>query len=1047
MRWIVGSSLKFRFLVIPVAAALLVLGIAQLRNPSADALPEFSPPHVEIQTEALGLSANEVEQMITVPMEREFLDGVAWVDTIHSESVPGLSSIELVFEPGTNIQRARQLVAERMTQAAVEIPHVSRPPVMLQPTSSTSRVMMIGLTSKDLSLIQMSVLARWKIRPRLMGVPGVANVAIWGQRDQQLQVQVDPERLRARHVSLNQVLTTTGNALWVSPLSFVEASTPGTGGFVDSPNQRLGIQHDLPIRTPKDLAQVTVEDTNGKLRLGDVARVVSDHQPLIGDALVNDGPSLLLVIEKLPAADTLEVTRGVDAALDELRPGLSGIQTDTTMFRSATFVESAIHGAASALLLGLILVIALLGFILFEWRSALISLVSMVLSLVVAGLVLQMRGASFNLMALAGLVVALGVLIDDAIVDADNILRRLRQHRLQGGDRSTASVVLEASLEVRGPILYATLIIVVAALPGLLVQGLTGSFLRPLALSYALAVLASLVVALTLTPALALLLFRGRSLERRPSPVAGWLQRGYTRALSRVVQRVRGAYPVVGVIALAGLLAAPQLGGGPLVPPLQDRDLLVRWEGAPGTSRPEMDRITALATHELRSVPGVSAVGAHVGRAVASDQVVDVNAGELWVTIAAKADYRATVAAVRDVVNGYPGLRHSVMTYPQEKVDEARAAGGDDLTVRVFGQDLGVLRGKAEEVQRLLAHTDGVVSPRLDVPPNEPTVEIEVDLAAAQRHGIKPGDVRRAAATLLSGLEAGSLFEDQKIFEVVVRGTPATGHSLTSIRDLLIDTPSGGHVRLGDVARVRVSADPNVIKHDDVSRRIDVAAGVRGRSVEAASSDVQARLATVKFPLEYHAELVGGSTRRQGLLGRTVGLGIAAAILVFLLLQAAFGSWRLATLLFLTLPLALVGGVLAAAVVRGISSFALLVGLFTVLAIATRNGVVLIRRFQQLERGEGEPFGSGLVVRGSRERLLPILLTALVTALVLLPFLIFGGSPGRETVHPLAVVVVVGGLVTSTLLSLFVLPLAYLRFGSSEPGSAGSPASTGHASG
>jgi Cu/Ag efflux pump CusA len=1029
LQWIVGSSLKFRLLVVPVAAALILLGSLQLGRAPVDVLPEFSPPQVQIQTEALGLSANEVEQMITVPMEQDLLNGVAWLKTIHSESIPGLSSIDLVFEPGTNLQRARQLVAERMTQAAVGIPHVSKPPVMLQPTSSTSRVMMIGLTSRDLSLIQMSVLARWKIRPRLMGVPGVANVAIWGERDQQLQVQVDPERLRRRGVSLNQVLTTTGNALWVSPLSFVEASTPGTGGFVDSPNQRLGIQHNLPISTPEELAQVTVEDTRGRLRLGDVARVVSDHQPLIGDALVGDGPSLLLVVSKLPGANTLDVTRGVDEALAQLRPGLAGIRTDSTIFRPASFIESAIHDLGLALLVGLALAIALLGFVLLDWRSALIGLVSMAVSLVVAALVLQARGATFNVMVLAGLVVALGVLIDDVVVDGDNLLRRLRERRLEGERPPVADVVRDASLEMRRPMVWATLILLVAGVPAALVQGLTGAFLRPLALSYLLAVLASLLVALTVAPAMSLLLFGGRPPARRPSPLAGRLQAGYTQTLSRLLDRSRGAYPVVGMIALAGLLATPQLGGGPLVPPLQDRGLLIQWEGAPGTSRPEMDRITARATRELRSLPGVRTVAAHVGRAVTSDQVVEVNAGELWVNIAPSANYRATVAAVEGVVDGYPGLRHRIVTYPQERIDQARAGGGDDLTVRVYGQDLGALRAKAEEVRRLLAHTDGVVAPHLDVPPAEPTVQIEVDLAAAQRHGIKPGDVRRAAATLLSGLEAGSLFEEQKIFEVIVRGTPQTGHSLSSIRDLLIDTPSGGHVRLGQVARVQVRSDPNIIEHDDVSRRIDVGAGVRGRPVSAVSGDVRHGLAGIRFPLESHAELVDGNPTRSDPLGRTTGVGIASAVLVFLLLQAAFASWRLAGLLFPALLLALVGGVLAAAVTGGISSLALLAGLFTVLAITLRNGFVLLRRYQQLEHDEGEPFGPGLVLRASRERVVPILLTAAATVLALLPFLVFGDRPGLETVHPLAVVVA-GGLVTSTLVSLFVLPLAYLRFGS-----------------
>ena len=362
MRWIVGSSLKLRFLVVLVAVALMLLGLMQLRGMPVETLPEFNPPMVEIQTEALGLSAAEVEQLVTVPLEQDLLNGVAWLDRIRSESVPGLSRIELIFQPGTDVLKARQLVQERLIQAPGGIPNVSKAPVVLQPLSSTSRAMMIGLSSKDLSLIDMSVLARWKIRPRLMGVPGVANVAIWGQQERQLQVQVNPEKLRERGVTLDQVVQTTANALWVSPLSFTEASTPGTGGFIDTSNQRLGIQHILPIMTAKDLAQVAVEDTGGRvLRLGDVSQVVEDHQPLIGAAVAGGGPSLMLVVEKFPGANTLEVTRQVEAALDEMRPGLAGITIDAGVYRPASFLEAATHELAVGLLVGLILMVALLG--------------------------------------------------------------------------------------------------------------------------------------------------------------------------------------------------------------------------------------------------------------------------------------------------------------------------------------------------------------------------------------------------------------------------------------------------------------------------------------------------------------------------------------------------------------------------------------------------------------------------------------------------------------------------------------------------------------
>jgi CzcA family heavy metal efflux pump len=1030
MRWIVGSSLKARLLVVPVAVALLVLGFVQLRSMPVDVLPEFSPPLVEIQTEALGLSAAEVEQLVTVPLEQDLLNGVAWLDQIHSESLPGLSRIELIFEPGTDVLKARQLVQERLIQAPGGIPNVSKAPIVLQPLSSTSRVMTVGFSSKDLSLIDMSVLARWKIRPRLMGVPGVANVAIWGQRERQLQVQVDPQKLRQRGVSLNQVIQTTGNALWVSPLSFVEASTPGTGGFIDSPSQRLGVQHVSPIITAKDLAQVTVEDTGGKvLRLTDVSKVVEDHQPLIGDAVVNDAPSLMLVVEKFPGANTLEVTRGVEEALDQLRPGLSGITIDTSLYRPASFIETATHNLTLALVVGLVLVVLLIGLFLFDWRAALIGLVTVPLSLVAAVLVLDLRGATFNTMVLAGLVVALAVVVDDAIVDVDNLKRRLRQRREAGEEAggSALATVLRASLEVRRPLVYATLIVALATVPVFFVQGLTGSFVRPLATSYLLAVLASLVVALVVTPGLALLLLGGAPLPQRTSPLARWLERGHTAALTRLLARPRVAFAGAALLALAGLAVLPLLGGRPMLPPLQDRDLLIKWQGTPGMSQPEMDRITERATRELRSTAGVRDVGALVGRAITSDQAVNVNSAQLWVSIDPKADYRRTVAAVKQVVDGYPGLTHDLATYPEERIRQVRTGSGDPVVVRVYGQNPQVLRDKADEVRREIAGIDGVVSPRVDSQAVEPTVEVEVDLAAAQRQGIKPGDVRRAAATLLSGVTVGNLFEESKVFDVVVWGEPATRHSLTSIQNMLVDKPDGGQVRLGDVARVRVAPNPTVIKHDAVSRYLDVTAGVRGRSVAAVTRDVRQRIQGISFPLEHHAEVLGAAAEQRAASQRTLSVALAVVVAAFLLLQAAFGSWRLASLVFASLPLALVGGVLAALAFTGeVTPLGSLVGLFAVLAIAVRNGVLLVRHLQRLQR-DGEELDADLVLRGARERLAPAVLTALTVGLSLLPLLLFGGVPGLEVVRPLAVVIL-GGLLTSTLVGVLLVPVLYLRF-------------------
>ena len=1028
IRWIVESSLKLRLLVVAVVAATIVVGISQLREMPVEVLPDFTPTTVEVQTEALGLSAAEVEQLITVPLEQDLLNGVAFLDDIRSESVPGLSRILMVFEPGTDPFRARQVVAERLTQAHA-LPQVSKPPQMLQPLSSTSRLMMIGVSSKSVSPLELSVLARWTIAPRLVGVRGVANVAIWGQQERQLQVQVDPERLRNRNVTLLQVLETAANALWVSPLTFVEASTPGTGGFIDTPNQRLGIQHLSPITTAAGLARVRLEDTEGRnLRLGDVASVVEAHQPLIGDAVLKEGGGLLLVVQKFPEASALDVTRAVEEALNTMRPGLSGLEFDTTVYRPASYIERSIDNLTLALIIGAVLAVLVIAAF-FRLRTALISIVVIPLSLMAATLVLDALGATLNTVVLAGLAAALVLVVDDAIIDAENIARRVRQQRRRGTDKSTATAVLEASLEVRGATVCATLVIALAAVPVFFLKGLSGAFFPDLAGAYLLALLASMVVALTVTPALSvLLLSKGLLGGAESSPLVRWLQDVYESGLSRIVHRARVAYVAIGLVFVATALAVPLLGTS-LLPTFKETELLIRWDGPPGTALPEMSRLTALASRELRSIPGVRNVGAHVGRAVTGDQVVGVNSAELWVSIDPAGDYDETVGAVTRAVAGYPGLSRSVQTYSNGRVREVLSgAGDDDVVVRVYGDELLVLRRQAENVRQAVSRVDGIVEARVELPAEEPTLEVQVDLERAQQAGIKPGDARRAATTLLSGINAGSLYEQQKVFDIVVVGVPGTRDSLTSVRRLLIDTPDGGHVRLGDVADVRIGPNPAVIRRESSSRYLDVAADVSGRDRGSVVRDIEHALEQTAFPLEYHAVVLAPETRA---LVHLISIGIAAAIGMFLLLQAFFGSWRLATLSFLTLPVAVTGSLLAALADGGTLSFGSLIALFAVLGLAARNGVLLMDRFRRLEQHEGHAIGPGLVLRGARERLAPILATALTTASVLVPVVILGNGAGYELLQPLAIVLL-GGLVTSTLVNLAVLPVLYVRFGFSR---------------
>jgi CzcA family heavy metal efflux pump len=1033
MRWIVGSSLYLRFLVVAVAVAMMFIGITQLGNMPVDVFPEFAPPLVEIQTEAPGMSASEVESLVTIQLE-DALSSTPQLDDMRSKSVPGVSSITLIFKPGIDIMQARQLVQERLAVATRTLPSWAGLPLMLPPLSATSRVMQIGLSSNTYSQTDLAMISYWTIRWRLMAVPGVANVIIWGDRFKQLQVQTDPQKLRAYHVSLDEVQQVTSDALDYGLLKYTNAAKSRVGGFIDTPNQRLGIQHRLPVIGPEDLAKVPVNDKKksdgSPLTLGDLGQVVWDHQPLIGDAVINNGPGLLLIVEKFPWGNTLDVTRGVDAALAEMRPGLPGIQMDSTIFRSASFIELAIDNLTRALLLSCLLVMLVLAAFLFEWRSALISLVAIPLSLVAAGLVLSLRGATINTMVLAGLVIAVGGVVDDAIIGVENIVRRLRQHAREGSDRSTASIILESSLEVRSPIVYAVLIDVVVLLPVFFLQGVSGAFFQPLALSYGLALLASMVVALTVTPALCLLLLRKAPLERRESPLLRWLHRGYDALLGRIIRTPRPAFLAFCGLVLIGLSVLPFLGES-LFPAFKERDFLIHWVTKPGTSHEEVVRITTQASRELRSIPGVRSFGSHIGRAVQGEEVSGINFAENWVSIDPSADYDKTVAAIQKVVDGYPGLFHDVRSYLNERIDEVLVGSSDDVVIRIYGPDLGALRSKAEEVRRTLSQVDGTADVHTELQTDVPHVQVEVDLAKAQRFGLKPGDVRRAAGVLVAGNEVSDIHRDGKVYDVMVWGTPQTRNSLTSIRELLIDTPDGHQVRLGHVADVRILPTPNLIVREHNSRRIDVSLNAHGRDLGAVVRDVKERLQGVEFPLGYHAEILGEYQERQAAQGQLLGFGIAAALGVFLLLQAAFGNWRLAALAFFTLPSALMGGVLAAFATGGVISLGSLVGFFTVFGVAARNGIMLINHYQHLEREEGEPFGPGLVLRGARDRLAPILMTALAAGLALVPLVISGDIPGHEIEHPMAIVIL-GGLVTSTVLNLFIVPSLYLRFGKNK---------------
>ena len=846
IRTVLSAALRFRMLVVALAAGLLVVGVFSLRQMHNDVTPELaSGPVLEVQTEALGLSSQEIEQYVTVPLENNLLDGVMGVWDVRSSSIPGLSAVDLYFEPGVTLLHARQLVQERLTNA-FSLPNVSRPPVLIQPLSSSSRAMMIGLSSRTLSPLALSYLARWVVKPRLAGVPGVANVAIFGQRDRQIQVVVDPSRLARNGVTLSQIIQTAGNAQLVSPLTYLEGSSPGTGGFLDGANQRLEIRPVLPLGAPRDLASVPISDAPGKLALGSVARVILGNQPLIGDALTQASPGLVLLVQKLPSASLQGVTKGLERALNDLRPGLSGVSIDTGLFRPASYEASALSNLSLAAAIALVLVALGLLALLWHARAAAIALVSVALSLLSAALVLDLLGYTLNALVVLGLLLALAVVVDDAIGATEAMLGRLRNRAAGAGAASLGPSLVAASAPLRSTFAYATLVVLLFLAPAFLSKGLAARFVHPMLLAIALAVITSMLVGLTVTPALGVLLLgRGRP-PRRSSPTA-WLRAGYERALRRTMAIPRVAIVGACVLGLAGIAVLPFLHE-PQAPTFQDRSLVIGWSGPAGASLAEMSRITRRTEAAVRALPGVADAGATLGRAVTADRIVDSASGEMFVTIRSGADYDRVLASVRAAVLAVPGISAQIGTYEANALTGVLAPARPAVSVRIYGEDLGQLRRLSGPVSTLLSRTDGLGAARSQPPVQEPNIEVVVDDGAALRAGVLPGEARRQASTLISGLTVGNFFQNQAVFDVVVRGETPAQPSVASVRDLLIDTDGGGHVRLGAIARVNVRPDPVNIQHEALSRYLDVTAPVYSGSPQSAAASIRKRLAHSRIP-------------------------------------------------------------------------------------------------------------------------------------------------------------------------------------------------------
>jgi len=1035
MSWLIRASLQFRIIVLMIAVGLIIVGVRTTDSVPLDVFPEFAPPLVEIQTEAPGISTEDVESLISVPIENA-VNGIPFVKAVRSKSVLGLSSVRLIFASGTDLLMARQLVQERVTLVTPQLPRVARPPVILPPLSSLSRCMKIGLWSDTKTQMDMTVLTKWTIRPRLMSVSGVANVAVWGEKDPQLQVIADTDRLRANGITLDILVQAVRDATAV-----------GAGGFVDTPNQRLALRHVPAVYTPEQLGEMVVafrgNSVNGTaavislsntnnigpassgtpIRIRDVAEVVVDYAPPIGNAIINNQPGLLLIVEKQPWANTLDVTRDVEKAMEELRPGMGEVKFDTTIFRPATFIERSLTNLSHSMLLGCVLVVLVLLVFLYDWRCALISATAIPLSLIAAMLVLYLQGGTVNTMVLAGLVIALGEVVDDAIIDVENIMRRLRLNSITEHPKSAFQVVLDASMEVRSAVVYATIIVVLAFLPVFFLDGLSGSFFRPLASSYILAILASLVVALTVTPAMSLMLLpKTARLRHREGPLVRVLKRWYRVILQQLLNLKALTLSGFAVAFTALACSVPYLGEE-LMPNFRETDFLMHWVEKPGIGIDAMDRITTLASKELLALPGVRNFGSHIGRATVADEVVGPNFTELWISIDDSEDYDTTVARVQTVVDGYPGLYRDLLTYLRERIKEVLTGTSAAIVVRIYGPDLDRLRSIASDVNSQIKSIEGVTTLKIEPQVLVPQISIDMKPADAAMYGLTPASLMRNVSTLVNGTQVGEIYRDQGIYGVVVRGKDQIQRDPSAMRHLMIDTPSGAQIPLEAVAKVTIVPAPNEIKREGASRRLDVTCNVAGRDLASVAQEIEAAvLANVRFDDGYHPEFLGEYAEARASRQRLMLLSAGSILMITMILYVDFQSWSLVLLMLGMLPLAVLGGVLGVFATGGILSLGSLVGFVTVIGISARNAIMLISHYRHLTIEEGLLPGNELFIRGAEERLAPILMTALTAALALAPLVYTGNLPGQEIEYPMAIVILFG-LATTTLVNLFLLPL------------------------
>ncbi len=1014
---IIRLSLRSPAVVCVLALILMAYGLIVLTRAKYDVFPEFVPAQANVQTEAPGLVAEQVELLVTLPME-EAITGAPGVEAVRSETISGLSNITVVFQQNSDPYRARQVVGEAIAEVAARLPVGVKTPKLTPLVSSTMDLLKLGFVSDRLSPMQLRDLVQWTIRPRLLAVPGIARVTLYGGEERQLQVEVGSRALNARNLSFGDVISAVREATGVR-----------AGGFIETPNQRILIESHGQTLTAEALAEAVVPAQGGApLRLRDFATVEDAAAPKFGDAVIMGKPGVMLSLSSQYGANTLDVTRATEEAIAALQPALEarGVRLYPRMHRPANFIENALRGVRQDVLIGTVLITLVLFLFLRDFRSVLVSFASIPLALLSTVIVIDALGWTINTMTLGGLAVALGVVVDDAIIDVENIMRRLRSRPAAEAIRE---VVQAAAVEVRQPVVYATFVVVLVLMPMLLLSGLQGRFFGPLAAAFMIATLASLLVAVTVTPAASFLLLTRSSAHAEP----GWLVRlkaAHERALRSwcaVPRRVIAG----SVISTALALAVLPFFGSQLMPPFREGHFVVQAVAPPGTSLAAVRLTGERISRDFLAIPGVLSVEHTIGRAEQGEDTWEPNSSEFHIELRrmpARAEQR-TQEAIRATLAHYPSFQTQVMTFLADRMSESLSGETAPVAINVFGNDLDELDRVAQQIAGVLKKVPGAADVQVQASSGAPFLRVDLQHERLKQYGFTAGEVLDTLQTAYEGATAAQIYDANRVVNLVVRLPPAERMDPESLGDLLIRGSSGVTVPLRDLATLSLTEGRTSIMHEGARRRQVVTinpetADITG-FVNTARKAIDEKL---KLPGTVYLEFTGAAAGEAAAERDLLTHAAMAAVGIILLLAVAFGDARSVILILAMTPFALVGGVLAVAMGGATLSIGSLVGFVTLFGVVARNAILMIAHVDHLLTAEGAVWSLNTVLRGARERLVPILMTALVTALGLLPLAAASGEVGREVQGPMAQVIL-GGLVSSTVMNLLVLPVLIWRFG------------------